>query len=49
MREEWRSVSMRPGALCAMTSGKVLMLVWRVDNWDYLHRVSAPHIMILQV
>ena len=33
---------MRPGALCAMTYGKVLMLVWPVDNWDSHHRVSVP-------
>ena len=40
-REEWRSVSTRPGVLCAMTFGKTLMPVWHVDNWDFLHKVSA--------
>ena len=44
MKEEWRSVLMRPGVLCAMTYGKVLMLVWPVDNWDSHHRVSVPQV-----
>ena len=35
-----RFVSTTSGALCVMTSGMLLMLVWPVDNWDSLDTVS---------
>ena len=40
MKAEWRSVLTICGVLCAMTLGGVLMLLWCVDNWDTLLKVS---------
>lgn len=34
MRDVWRFATTKPGALCVMTSGALLMLKSLVDSWD---------------
>ena len=34
MRDEWRSVTMRPGALSVMNTGQPMLPMWSADNWD---------------
>ena len=41
MKAEWRSASTMNGVLCVMTPGEVLMLLWCVDSWDTLLKVSS--------
>ena len=40
MRAEWRSVWTMSGALCVMTLGALMMLLWCVGSWDTLLKVS---------
>ena len=39
-RDAWRSVKTRPGALCVIMHGILLMLLWLADNWDSLEQVN---------
>ena len=39
MKAEWKSAWTMSGALCVMTPGEVLRLLWCVDNWDILLKV----------
>ena len=49
----WRSVGMRPGALCVMGTGQDLMLKWLVDSWDtqqlvwYCHETANCHTLVI--
>ena len=43
MKEELRFVSTMNGVLCVVILGRVLMLVWCVDSWDTLLKVSNKH------
>ena len=40
-RAELRSATTMPGALFVMMRGTLLMLMWPVDNWDFLQQVLA--------
>ena len=40
MRDVWRSVKTRPGVLCVMIIGILLMLLWLADSWDSLEQVN---------
>ena len=37
----WRFVTAMPGALCVMTFGEHRMLMWPVDNLDFVDQVST--------
>lgn len=46
---EWKYVWMEYGAVCALTSGKILTLVLSAHSWDSIPRVCVWTIMVLTV
>ena len=40
-RVKLRSATTMHGAQCVMMRGELLMLLWPVDNWDFLNQVFA--------
>ena len=49
MKEEWRSARTMSGALCVMTPGEVLTLLWCVESWDTPLKVSSYSVFYKQL
>ena len=47
MKVDLRTASTMCGELCVMTPGEVLMLLWCVDSWATLFKVSNMHVIYL--
>ena len=48
MKVEWKYATIMHGALCVMTCGGLLMLMWPADNLALLQQVSSQlHFMLV--
>ena len=41
MKVEWKSATIMHGALCVMTCGGLLMLMWSAESWDFYQQVHV--------
>ena len=44
---EWRCTTMVNGVQCVMMDGIILMLLWYVDNWDFIHQQELMDQLIM--
>ena len=47
MRVELRCTTMVNGVQCVMMDGMILMLLWYVDNWDFIHQYEPLDQLVL--